>query len=314
MLFGHYTFSSVLLDQALLPPFKGSTFRGAFGVALKRVVCAVREKRCDACMLASRCIYARVFETFSSSEASSARMVVPPHPYTIEPMLEDAVRYSPGESFDFNLLLFGEFNGMLPYFVYAFEVMGENGVGKRIEGNRRSRFKLESVLLDGVPLYDPKAGKLLATASAGEMKLGQAPERAGEMELSLTLKTPLRLKFENRLKADLPFHLLVRAALRRISSLFAAYGGGEPELDYRGLVAHAADVQVVSSTLRWFDWERYSDRQERAMLMGGMTGSVTYRGNIAEFLPLIEAAKQLHIGKQTSFGLGLFDYEWKELQ
>jgi len=35
VLYGKYRFSSVLLDDALLPPFKGSTFRGVFGLALK---------------------------------------------------------------------------------------------------------------------------------------------------------------------------------------------------------------------------------------------------------------------------------------
>lgn len=44
MLVGTYSFCCNLMDKAILPPFKGSTFRGAFGIALKRVVCAVREQ------------------------------------------------------------------------------------------------------------------------------------------------------------------------------------------------------------------------------------------------------------------------------
>ena len=80
---------------------------------------------------------------------------------------------------------------------------------------------------------------------------------------TLTLMTPMRLKFKNRLKADLPFHVLVRAMLRRVSSLLEYYDGGEPQLDYRGLVKRAEDVKIISSDLRWFDWRRYSFRQDQ---------------------------------------------------
>jgi len=92
--------------------------------------------------------------------------------------------------------------------------------------------------------------------------------------------------------------------LRRIASLFAAYGEGEPPLDYRGLVAKAMQVTVSGADLKWFDWRRYSSRQDQAMLMGGLTGSVTYRGDMAAFLPLLHFCEKTHLGKQTAFGLG----------
>ncbi|MBW1746401.1 MAG: CRISPR system precrRNA processing endoribonuclease RAMP protein Cas6, partial [Deltaproteobacteria bacterium] len=41
-----------------------------------------------------------------------------------------------------------------------------------------------------------------------------------------------------------------------------------------------------------------------SMLMGGMTGSVIFEGKIGEYLPLIEFCSKVHLGKQTSFGLG----------
>ena len=122
--------------------------------------------------------------------------------------------------------------------------------------------------------------------------------------LELSLETPLRLKFENSLKADLPFHVLVRAILRRISSLYNYHGNGEPVLDYRGLVKQAQAVGVTCSSVKWFDWRRYSNRQDQAMLMGGMLGKVTYSGDLGEFLPLIRFCEKAHIGKQTTFGLG----------
>jgi hypothetical protein len=63
MLFGEYRFHAVLEDDAILPPYKGSTFRGGFGVALKQVVCALRRQGCPACLLRRQCVYALVFES-----------------------------------------------------------------------------------------------------------------------------------------------------------------------------------------------------------------------------------------------------------
>lgn len=62
MKFGKYRFFCNLLDDAELPAYKGSTFRGAFGSALKKVMCVARGQDCPGCLLAGRCLYARTFE------------------------------------------------------------------------------------------------------------------------------------------------------------------------------------------------------------------------------------------------------------
>ena len=46
------------------------------------------------------------------------------------------------------------------------------------------------------------------------------------------------------------------------------------------------------------------------MQLGGLQGSVGYRGNLASFLPLFALAESLHIGKQASFGLDQIRLEW----
>ena len=310
MLFGKYRFHNVLLDDALLPAYKGSTFRGAFGTALKRVVCAVREKECDACLLASRCLYAKTFESLVRDQVNRAsRLAAPPHPYVIAPPPTRQTRFATGAPFDFSLLLFGETNEYLPYFVYAFESMGEGGIGKALSG-RRGRFSVTDVTCAGLSIYDAGQRRLApVTPKTLTLHPGQ-DDRDGE--LIVTLVTPLRLKFTNHYQADLPFHLLVRAMLRRVSSLLDCFGAGEPPLDYRGLVARAATVETVGSSLRWCDWQRYSNRQEEAMLMGGMIGEVSWRGRLGEYLPLLEFCKQVHLGKQTTFGLGQFEYSFRQ--
>jgi hypothetical protein len=290
--YGKYRFICRLESEATLPFYKGSTFRGVFGHALKRVVCALRLRECADCMLRQSCLY---FSAFESGAAT------PLHPFVIEPPLDGEKKFQPGEHFDCSLILFGEANEKLPYFVYAFEQMGSIGIGGRVNGDR-GKFTLEEVKAGGRVVYSERERKLLKTSGLETLSFSGAEKRARAVRV--TLETPLRLKFENRLTAELPFHVLVRTMLRRVSSLFNAFGDGEPDLDDPGLVKEAEAVRTVESSLRWFDWERYSNRQNTRMFMGGIIGTVTYEGDLENHLPLLEIASKVHVGKQTTFGMG----------
>ncbi len=309
MLFNRYDFTCQLETDASLPYYKGSTFRGVFGRALKKVVCALKQQECSLCILSSQCIYAQVFETQAVPENRDTRIASAPHPFVIEPPLTTETQFKAGSCFDFSLLLMGETNKSIAYFIYAFEQMGRIGIGRKING-RRGQFLLKTVTCNNNTIYSSSDRKLSLSEPAGN--LNPAPLQKNQPVcpcIKLILQTPLRLKYGNKLHADLPFHLLVRAMLRRISSLMNIYDKGEPDLDYKGLVKKAYDVETVEKKLSWYDWQRYSFRQDKKMLMGGMTGTITYKGNLGEYLPLIDFCKKVHIGKQTSFGLGKIDTE-----
>ena len=305
MLLGAYRFHCRLITDAILPPYKGSTFRGVFGHALKKVVCALKRKDCRDCMLKSQCVYAIVFETpLALSVPENAHISDPPHPFVIQPPLETDTDYPKGAAFDFNLLLFGNINHHLAYFIYAFEQMGRIGIGRKTNG-KRGLFVLETVSGNGHAIYDHRVKTLSAPPVNEGLQLRAITDsNEKSADLTLQLQTPLRLKFKNRLNADLPFHVLVRAMLRRISSLCTCYGNGEPDLDYPGLVKDAGSIKTKASDLQWCDWRRYSFRQESTMLMGGLVGSVTYKDVPGQYLPLIEFCEKVHLGKQTVFGLG----------
>jgi hypothetical protein len=225
----------------------------------------------------------------------------PPHPFVIEPPLSDQTEFEPEESFDFSLLLFGEANQYLPYFVYAFERMGRIGIGRAVKG-KRACFQLTEVIGATGTIYRSQ-DQTLETDGVVNLILGDPPV-PGLEQIRIILETPLRLKYQEHLTAQLPFHLLIRAALRRIASLNQQFADGEPPLDYKGLVARAHGVDTVHSTIRWYDWERYSFLQESRMMMGGMVGDVTYSGPLNEFIPLLRFIEKVHVGKGTTFGLG----------
>ncbi|MGB9616633.1 MAG: CRISPR system precrRNA processing endoribonuclease RAMP protein Cas6 [Desulfomonilaceae bacterium] len=299
---GRYRFICTFDEDAKLPPFKGSTLRGAFGWALKRVTCALKTQQCSNCILRETCVYCKIFESLPSNNLQNR--MSPPHPFVMEPPDGDAEFFPAGADLSFNIFLFGFANELLPYFVYAFQEMGKRGLGRRLS-KTSGAFHLVKVCLEDQVIYDPDDGVFRAP-SVPELAAPQPSRRTADATSSLTVRveTPLRLKFGNRFVAELPFHVLVRGMLRRISVLNNHFGSGEPALDYRGLVARAEQVETESSALRWFDWRRYSNRQEQSMLMGGVIGSVTYRGALDEFLPLLKYCEIVHVGKATAFGLG----------
>ena len=61
--FASFVFVIDPIDTLRLPEYKGSTFRGGFGYAFKKVVSALRNKECPECLLREKCIYSYVFET-----------------------------------------------------------------------------------------------------------------------------------------------------------------------------------------------------------------------------------------------------------
>jgi hypothetical protein len=106
------------------------------------------------------------------------------------------------------------------------------------------------------------------------------------------------------------FHILIRTLLRRLSNLAYFHCGTELDLNFRGLITAAEQIETVHSDLRWYDWERYSTRQDARMKLGGFVGTVTYRGDLLPFLPLLRLGEVVHIGKGTSFGLGKYVIHW----
>jgi len=125
--------------------------------------------------------------------------------------------------------------------------------------------------------------------------------------LKLQFLTPARIRVKDDLQTGLSFQLLVRSLLRRVSMLAAVHGSGRMELDYRGLIERAGSASVVRSTLRWWELERYTDRQETKLRVGGLIGEVEYEGRvIEEFMPLVVAGEVLGVGTGTSLGLGRY--------
>jgi hypothetical protein len=305
-------------DRLVLPENKGSVLRGGFGHVFRKVGCIARHGECPPCLLKGACPYAYIFETPPPADALILRKYPhAPHPFVIEPPLEAMTNYEPGTSLTFGLVLVGRGIDYLPYFIYAFEELGRIGLGrdrgKFQLAEARGEASVESA--DGwQPIYSGdrkvlssdfqvRTGRDLVAAPATE------PADALPAEITLQFRSPTRLQYNGHPAAPNAFHIVFRNLLRRISLLNYFHCGGAPLDDARDLVQAARAIETVEARLRWHQWERYSGRQRQQVPMGGFTGRVTYRGDLAPFWPWLRLGEWVHVGKAATFGLGQYRIE-----
>ena len=124
--------------------------------------------------------------------------------------------------------------------------------------------------------------------------------------VTVVLDTPARLKSEGHYVSDLPFHVLVRNLLRRLSALSSFHCGHELQADFGGLIRKAEQVSTKRTEIRWEEFERYSTRQKQRMRMGGVAGVVEYAGDVGDLTPYLRLGEWVHVGKATSFGFGRY--------
>ena len=312
--FAKFKFFLTPIDSIYLPFYKGSTFRGGFGHTFKKIVCVKREKICETCLLKGKCVYSYVFETPPPPDTSKMRKYpFAPHPFVIAPPLEKKRIYRENDILSFELTLIGKSIDFLPYFIYTFDELGKTGLGRG-----KGKYQLEEVraIIIGERLkvkgereetiYSKKDKILHSSYKAVGIK-DLLPFNLSPITLNLLFLTPTRLKFDGRLTPMLEFHILFRNLLRRISLLSYFHCGLELDLDFKALIEKAKGVKVKKENLSWVDWERYSNRQETKMKMGGFVGSITFEGDVQPFLPFILLGEYVHVGKGTSFGLGKYE-------
>jgi len=116
--------------------------------------------------------------------------------------------------------------------------------------------------------------------------------------------TPTELKSEERLVTEPRFEVLFARIRDRISTLRALYGGGPLEIDFRGMAARAARVQLFASRLEYKSTQRRSSKTGQVSPLGGFVGEVEYTGDLAEFVPYLMAAQWTGVGRQTVWGKG----------
>jgi len=291
------------------PPFKGALLRGSFGKILRGMVCLRSGEICKECVIKFTCPYSYLFESPSRS-GSGWSASYDPHPFIIEPPLDDQQVYEAGTAASMGLILVGKAVEYLPYFLLAFEEMGRRGIGRR-----RGKFIVKEVAArqehEESIIYNISSGRLSEQIPLVELQTTDSVEDVGDIQsVAIRLLTPTRLQSGGGIIRAVEFETLIRALLRRYSWLSAIYCGETPQLPYERLLEIARrQVKLVDSDLHWRHYERYSFRQQRKQNLGGLLGAMRYEGCVAPFAWLLRLGEYLHIGKGTVFGNGMYRIE-----
>ncbi|MEO0005062.1 MAG: CRISPR system precrRNA processing endoribonuclease RAMP protein Cas6 [candidate division WOR-3 bacterium] len=291
-------------EPVQMPYYKGGVIRGGFGLAFRNVSCPFPARLCQDCLLRSQCVWSYVFDTPRPKESKIlSRSENVPHPFVIEPPDDERTLLKKGDALDFALILIGKSLNYLPYFIYAFEKLAEQGLGRP-----RTKFQLHGVYQNNRLIYDPKKSAIVQEIKPETLSLQRTDEKAKEVKVNFL--TPTRIIYQGKISRRPQFHILTRSLLRRLWLL--SYFHDQPmEIDHKNLIAQAEKVRLKDALLAGDEWSHFSRRQQRLIQREGVTGWLIYQGEIAPFLPYLRAGEILHIGKGTSFGMGKIKLEVK---
>ena len=87
-------------------------------------------------------------------------------------------------------------------------------------------------------------------------------------------------------------------------ALTERYGGWTDQEEAGRLLALAEKVRTVHEEIKVERMERYSNRTNAKMDLSGLIGTIEYEGDLTPFVPWVYAAQRLHIGRNTTFGMG----------
>lgn len=140
-------------------------------------------------------------------------------------------------------------------------------------------------------------------AESRRVNLEPAPEPVRRVRVNFL--TPTELK-----PVDRPEFGVLFARIRdRVSTLRALYGAGPLDIDFQGMGGRATAVRVTRCEIENVVVKRVSRNTGQTHPLGGFVGVAEYEGELAEFVPYLEAAGYTGVGRQTVWGNGEIDWE-----
>ncbi len=285
----------------------GNAVRGAFGTLFRGMCCPPECADARTCQVRTSCPYARIFDPGpppGATALSSHESIPRPFVFRVPPLAPALCR--PGESFPFELLLFGSAIEALPYFVSCFSQLARTGFS-----SGRVPTELASVAECGPDAFrreilDAAAGRLLSPELSFGMddirRLGPAPaDRIGVRFVS-----PTHLVAGGRAVEKPEFHHFFKRLRDRVSSLATFYGAGHLEAEFAELGRLAENVRTTRRQTRWESRNRTSTRTGQRHELSGFTGECEFAGDLAPFWDWLLLGQYCHVGKHAVWGNGWY--------
>ncbi len=296
-------FNVVVELEAITPvhfqDYPGITFRGGFGMAMKKAFCVMNHGRriCRECFVAETCAYARVFESTALARVSSMKKATNyPHPFVLTPLFHGPVSFSRSEKFKVSLTVIGNIVKYMPYMLHTLVLLGKGGVGKE-----RGKFHISGIFNGNKGEFLGKDIDCVDFERLEPVDLGENP--CGD-RFELEFLTPCSLRTKGELLRTADFVEIVKNILRKREILNVLYCEGLDPLDRESLLEMASGVRKISENLQWRKYSRYSKRQGRRMPLSGFTGKAIFEGASEPLYELLKAAEYINVGRNSSFGFG----------
>lgn len=293
-----YQFEFEVLEDMWLPAYSGSTLRGVFGHALKKLACMTKEDNCQQCPLYHTCPYIEVFETPVPMDGPLSKNQNVPQSYIIEPPEIGERLFKKGEIFKFQMVVLGKTAERIALIYFAWKKALERGISK---GGKAELIDLKMETAEG-----------FVSILGGQYVLNHAKEIAvpnfvDHQDITLQFETPMRLQHDGKALAPngISADIFLTQLLRRLSWVSQVHFGTELSVDYQALKAEATEL-ANQANLHWYDWTRYSNRQQKKMHLGGVLGQWTFYNVSPAFQQLLYLGQWIHAGKNTTFGLGKY--------
>ena len=294
-----YTLDFSARHDGDLPAFPGSAIRGAFGHALKRLACVMRNRPCDGCPLEFNCLYTTIFETRcdpATEGGNAVRNIRPPHPFVLKVDFAAQRRFQKGDMLQVGIVLYGTAVNTYPFVLRAMEEAGERGFGR----NRLS-FRLENISQVGLRHDDWASGKAYPVPGI------QDPPQASGFSCHWNIMTPLRLRSGGK-PVDhrrLTPGDLAMPVLRRLMLLVQHYGNPDQLRIHPDMSRRTSLLRFTRCDLKWKRLQRYSSRQSATHSVSGLMGAISLDYSaVPEWGQILAWAPVIHVGKATSMGLG----------
>lgn len=303
-----YQFELLAQTPLSFPAYAGSTWRGAFGRALRRSVCVTRQPQCEGCLLQRHCVYSQIFETPAGAEPLLSKGNAAPRPYLLHPLSTSGQSYQVGDALRIQLTLLGQSLSYLPYLIHSMQQMGEQGIGAK-----QGRFDLLTVWIeknlgaeDWVQTYLKEEGRLQRPLST-QVLIPAAPKA-----VRLVFKTAFRAQQGGRFMHETVFDLpsFMMGLVRRLSLLSAYHGHERLAVDFKALRTQAQALVAQDIEFKRFAWTRYSSRQQCFIDMDGLLGGFSLSGEAWQvFWPWLWWGQWVHVGKGAVMGQGQYQLE-----
>lgn len=289
------SFSIELQVDCRIPQNKTSALRGILGQSLGISNCFydLKQRDCNNCFLHEKCLGNSILNAkLKKKPYFLAEDNIPPIIIECDDYKEE---YLSGDRINFTFIILGDTISYIPYIIKAYELAG---IMLGLQGNL---FNIHNVRNEfGEVLYNGEYLNKDKIIISDLKEYVQARKRLLRGIRGIEIITPLRFKQNGRYSDDINEKNLLDLILRRIITVACL------QYEVEEVPKMESDYKFSSKKLQWKENDRYSNRQEQKMSMGGIVGRIEFEWFEEEIIDYLIACELIHIGKSTVFGLGQY--------